>query len=61
MNNLNLTAANEADVLALIDNGQLKTLWQVWAEQWGKARADRMLAGATGKAIKTVKAARFYW
>jgi len=62
MSNKNLTAANEKQVLELIQNSAAKALWQ--CEAWfrgGIEAADRIIANKYKVGIKAVKAARYYW
>lgn len=61
MTNKNATAANEADAQRLICDCKTRAIWQVTAEQFGKARADRRVAKMHGLPLKTVRAARYYW
>ena len=59
--NAHLTAQTEAQAVALTANMRVKAAWQSLSEQFGKARADKVIAERTGSTVREVKAARYYW
>ena len=56
-----LTAKNERDVMALIQDREAANRWGAVAEVRGKKAADTYLSNLKCKPLTTVKAARFYW
>ena len=45
----------------LVANCKVKTVWQTKAEQFGKLRADRMVAKMFDLTVAAVRDARYYW
>jgi hypothetical protein len=61
MSNKNLTAANEAAVLALVQDCKLKAVWQNARITKGHVLADALVASRCALPLQTVRAARYYW
>lgn len=61
LTNKNLTAANEAEVLKLVQNVNIKAEWQCLADYKGRCIADVEVCKKYELKLSTLKAARFYW
>ena len=59
--NKSLTEANKKQVLALVQESSIKTMWQSTAKADGKLAADRLVARKTSLPVSTIRAARYYW